>query len=211
MTAEERTEQVLDVTLSLARRKGLSGLSIEAVAKAAGVTRPLVYTLFDDFNGLMDALAEREERRALEDLSHAIPTFPGEDDPDDVLERGVRLFLEAVRAQPDRWYLILLPPDGTPEQLKARIERNRAAILGQLSELVTWGVARRGGPHDIDTELLAHTILTLAQDGARLVLTHPRRYTTERIVAFTAATLSLIPRGEPDMHVPAPSFPSIGA
>jgi AcrR family transcriptional regulator len=211
MTAEERTEQVLDVTLALARRKGLSGLSIEAVAKAAGITRPLVYTLFDDFDGLMDALIEREVYRALEDLSRAIPVFPGEDDPDEVLERGVRIFLEAVRAQPDRWYLILLPPDGTPERLKQRIERNRAAILGQLCELVAWGVRRRGGPHGIDTELLAHTILTLAQDGARLVLTHPRRYTTDRIVGFTQAALALVPRGEPDLSVPAPSFPSIGA
>src|SRR3954447_14597080 len=155
MTAEGRTEQVLDITLSLARRKGLSGLSIEAVAKEAGVTRPLVYTLFDDFDGLLDALIEREEVRALEDLSHAIPVFPGADDPDDILERGVRAFLEAVKTQPDRWYLILLPPDGTPERLKLRIERNRAAILGQLEELVAWGVRRRGGPHGIDTELLA--------------------------------------------------------
>lgn len=211
MTAEERTEQVLDVTLSLARKKGLSGLSIEAVAKAAGVTRPLVYTLFDDFDGLLDALIDREEGRALEDLSRAIPTFPGEDDPDAVLERGVTHFVEAVQAQPDRWYLILLPPEGSPERLKARIERNREAILTQLAELVEWGVKRRGGPYGIDTELLAHTILTLAQDAARMMLTQPKRYTPERIAGFTVAALALLPRGEPDLTAPAPSFPAIGA
>jgi AcrR family transcriptional regulator len=211
MSSEERTEQILDITLALARKRGLSGLSIEAVAKAAGVTRPLVYSLFGDFDGLLDALIEREEGLALADLAVAIPDFPGEDDPDEVLERGVGLFLEAVQAQPDRWYLILLPPDGTPERLRLRIERNRAAILGQLEQLVAWGVRRRGGPHGIDTELLARLILTLAQDSARLVLTHPRKYDTGRILEFTAAALKLIPRGEPDFEAPAPTLPGIRA
>jgi AcrR family transcriptional regulator len=211
MSSEERSAQLLDVTLALAHSKGLSGLSIEAVAGAAGVTRPLVYSLFGDFDGLLDALIEREEQRALADLARAIPVFPGDDHPDELLERGVRLFLEAVRAEPDRWYLILLPPDATPERLRLRIERNRAAILRQLEELVAWGVRRRGGPHGIDTELLARTILTLAQDAARLVLTAPRKYANERIVSFTVAALALLERGEPDLDMPAPTLPGIGA
>jgi hypothetical protein len=101
--------------------------------------------------------------------------------------------MEAVRAHPDRWHLILLPPEGTPARLRARIERNRSAILAQLEELVAWGLDRRGGP-DLDPELTARMILTLAQDAARLVLTDPRAYTTERVAGFTATALRLLDR-----------------
>ena len=195
MTAEDRREQILDVTLREIRARGMQGLSVEAVAKAAGVTRPLVYTLFDDLNGLLDALAQREEPRALADVQAAIPSDRESADPDELLTRGVALFVEAVRAQPDRWHLILLPPDGTPAGLQERIERNRAAILAQLEDLVAWGIRRRGGP-ELDPELTARMILTLAQDAARLVLADPRAYTTERIAGFTAAALRLLARPE---------------
>src|SRR4051794_27309438 len=157
MSAEERREQLLDVTLRLSRERGMQGVSIDAVAKAAGVTRPLVYTAFRDLDGLLDALAEREEPRALADVQAAIPSRLEEADPDELLTRGVTLFMEAVHAHPDRWHLILLPPDGTPERLRARIERNRSAILAQLEELVAWGLGRRGGP-DLDAELTARMI-----------------------------------------------------
>src|SRR3954454_306231 len=127
MTAEDRREQILDVTLREIRARGMQGLSIEAVAKAAGVPPPLVYTLFDDLEGLLDALAAREEPSALADVQAAIPADREAAKPDELLTRGVTLFVEAVRAQPDRWHLILLPPDGTPAGLQERIERNRAA------------------------------------------------------------------------------------
>jgi AcrR family transcriptional regulator len=195
MTAEDRREQILDITLREIRARGMQGLSIEAVAKGAGVTRPLVYTLFDDLDGLLDALAEREEPRALADVQAAIPTDLEAADPDALLTQGVALFVEAVRAQPDRWHLILLPPDGTPAGLHQRIERNRAAILAQLELLVAWGLRRRGGP-DLDPELTARMILTLAQDAARLVLADPRAYSTERIAGFTTAAMALLDRPE---------------
>ena len=146
MRAEDRREQLLDVALRVARERGMQGLSVEAVAKEAGVTRPLVYTAFADLDGLLDALVDREEPLALADVQAAIPADLAGADPDDLLVRGVTLFMEAVREHPDRWHLILLPPDGTPARLRARIEANRAAILGQLEELVAWGLERAAAP-----------------------------------------------------------------
>jgi len=191
MTAEERREQVLDVTLALARTDGMHGLTMEAVARAAGVTRPLVYGIFGDLDGLLDALSDRERDRALADLAGALPATIPDEDPDAVLTRGVRVFADAVRAHPDRWHLILLPPDGTPARMRERIERTRAEVLGRLEALVRWALERRGGP-DVDPELLARLILTLAQDAARLVLADPAAYPTARIEAFTAAALAAL-------------------
>jgi AcrR family transcriptional regulator len=197
MPPQERREQLLDVTLALARRDGMQGLSIERVAREAGVTRPVVYGIFDDLDGLLDALAAREEPRALADVAAAIPDDPAAHDPDEILVRSVRLFLGAVTAQPDRWHLILLPPEGTPAHLRERIEKNREAILGELEALVAWGLRRRGGPH-LDAELMARMILTLAEDAARMLLSEPGTTTLEEVAAFTAAALTALERAEPD-------------
>jgi AcrR family transcriptional regulator len=203
MSPGERREQLLDVTLALARREGMQGLSIERVAREAGVTRPVVYGVFDDLDGLLDALAEREEPRALADVAAAIPGDPAAHHPDEVLVQSVRLFLAAVTAQPDRWHLILQPPDGTPARLRERIESNREAILAELEALVAWGLRRRGGP-ELDTELMARMILTLAEDAARMLLQEPGTTDPEQIAAFTAAALAALEHGEPD---PAASVP----
>src|SRR3954451_20123648 len=203
MSPRERPEQLLDLTLVLARREGMQGLSIERVAREAGVTRPVVYGVFDDLDGLLDALAAREEPRALADVAAAIPGDPAAQHPDEVLVESVRLFLAAVAAQPDRWHLILLPPEGTPARLRERIEKNRDAILGELEALVTWGLRRRGGP-ELDAELMARMILTLAEDAARMLLQEPGTTSPEQIAAFTAAALAALEHGEPD---PTASLP----
>ena len=41
-------------------RDGFHAVSIEAVAREAGITRPIVYGHFDDLGGLLEALVERE-------------------------------------------------------------------------------------------------------------------------------------------------------
>src|SRR4051812_24710301 len=71
MSAEQRREQLLDVTKQLAFDRGFHAVSIEAVAREAGISRPIVYGHFTDLSGLLEALVERETARALGPL--AIP------------------------------------------------------------------------------------------------------------------------------------------
>src|SRR3954471_18950282 len=164
MRAADRREQLLDVTLLLVLERGFHAVTIEAVAQAAGVTRPIVYKQFQDLGGLLQALAEREEDRALSQLARAIPSIPGDRDPDDLVVSGIRLSLEAVQEAPETWRLILLPPEGVPAALVDRIERNRRTILRQLEKLVAWGLERRGGPKGLDAELFARLLLEMAED-----------------------------------------------
>ena len=53
MTGEQRREQLLDATKSIAGADGFHAISIEAVARRAGITRPIVYGHFDDLGGLL--------------------------------------------------------------------------------------------------------------------------------------------------------------
>ena len=74
MQAGERREQLLDATKTIVAERGFHAVSIEAVAREAGITRPIVYGHFNDLPGLLEALVERETARALGQLEHLPPT-----------------------------------------------------------------------------------------------------------------------------------------
>lgn len=191
---ETRRRQLLDAALELVDESGFEDLSVEAVARRAGVTRPMVYDQFGDLGGLLDALADREESRALAALADVVPAEPPEGQaPDDVLVQRLGALLEAVRAQPATWRLVLHPPDGSPEHLRERIEANRARIRVELEALLAWGVAERGGPEGIDVELLAHLLVHVAENAARLVLADPDGHPPQRLQRFARALLEAVP------------------
>jgi hypothetical protein len=53
----------------------------------------------------------------------------------------------------------------------------------------------RGSPVKPDAELLAHTLVTLAEMAARLVLTDPDRFEAERFVRGVHAAVGLVQPG----------------
>jgi AcrR family transcriptional regulator len=180
---EQRREQILDAALALVERDGYVGATMEAVAREAGVAKPVVYDAFATRPDLLRALLSREEERALEQLAAAIPA-PRDAEPRELLRDGLAAFFGAVLSEPRRWRLILLPAEGTSDVVRAHVERGRAEALGRLEQLVD-AVARSRG-EEIDVELTAHAILALGEHGARLVLTAPERFTPERVATFVA-------------------------
>jgi AcrR family transcriptional regulator len=191
LAPELRREQLLDAALSIAVEQGFHAVTIDRVARAADVTRPVVYALFADRHRLLDALLDREEGRALDALAPALPPVPaaGADvDPDELLVAGVTAYLTAVRDRPKTWRVILVPPEGAPAALQERVVAHRRLLLARLRELVVWGLGRRGGP-DIDVDLFARAVVTLAEGAARLVLADPDRWPVDRFVAFTRTLL----------------------
>ena len=194
LSPPERREQLLDVALGLIAEQGYEGITMEAVAREARIAKPVVYDLFGNRGRLLRALLEREEGRALEQLAGAIPVQPVDADPDALVVDGLVAFLRAVADNPDRWRLILLPVEGTPDQVRDHVERGRRAVLAQLESLVAWGLQRRGGPEGLDQELAARAILTLAEEAGRLVLTRPDRFPPERLGAFAAQLMSGLQR-----------------
>ena len=111
MTAAQRREQLLDVTKAIVVADGFHAVSIEAVARKAQITRPIVYSHFSDLGGLLEALVERESRRALSQLPDSYDDLPA----------ALTAYLEAVRSDPDTWRLVLMPPEGAPRLLHERI------------------------------------------------------------------------------------------
>ncbi|KJK52082.1 hypothetical protein UK23_04980 [Lentzea aerocolonigenes] len=182
---EQRREQLLDAALSLIPA-GFDSVTMESVAKQAQVTKPVLYDLFANRAELISALLEREAGRATEQVIAALPTDFATRSPDDAFADAVRVFVNAVVEAPDRWRLVLLPPEGTPHEFRAQVELVRAGVLAQIEDLAALGLKELGGLDDLDSDLLGHAMLALAEMSGRLVLTDPEKFTPDRLVAFVS-------------------------
>src|SRR4028118_673373 len=96
LTGPARREQILDAAKGLAGERGFHAVSIDAVARRAGITRPVVYGHFDDLTGLLRALVDREGERALTQLMGLVPKEADAAHPGAMLLGSLRAFLEAV-------------------------------------------------------------------------------------------------------------------
>jgi AcrR family transcriptional regulator len=179
MTAEQRREQLLDVTKELVGEQGFHGVSIEAVAKRAGISRPVVYGHFGDLQGLLEGMLEREGAGALRQLADVLPVDSGQADPPQALRSALRGYLEAVRADPVTWRLVLMPPEGAPRLLRDRINQGRDAVIAALAAYVERGGAP--GRESPDPDLTARLLSAVADESARLLLTDPDRYSIDRL------------------------------
>lgn len=178
---EVRRRQILDATMRVAEGQGFGKLTIDAVAREAGITRPVVYDLFGDMDGLLAATLADAEGRALAGIAGALPVLAGGGSPDAVLSGAMRQFLEAVRADPATWRLILLAPQSAPPALRARVDTNRAALADRIAEVADWWATSVGAGDGVDRRMLARIVIAVCEDMARLVLEHPRKYTPTRV------------------------------
>jgi AcrR family transcriptional regulator len=177
MSAPERREQLLDVTKAIVGEQGFHAVSIEAVARGAGITRPIVYDHFKDLGDLLTAMVARESARAVGQLTAALPRQLAEGaDPREGLLTAFRGYLEAVRADPVTWRLVLMPPEGAPEVLRERIARGRDAVVELLAEFVRPGLASPDPP------LTARMLSALSDEAARLMLTDAREWPIDRLM-----------------------------
>jgi AcrR family transcriptional regulator len=179
MTAEDRREQLLDATKAIAAHRGFHAVSIEAVAREAGITRPIVYGHFRDLSRLLEALVEREDERALSQLADVLTPPLDLPDPGERMVEAMRAYLEAVSADPNTWRLVLMPTEGAPASLHRQIDEGRDAIIGQLAGAV------RPGMDPPDAELTARMLSAFADEAARLHLRDPGRYPVQRLMDQT--------------------------
>jgi len=103
-------ERLLDAALTLFAEVGVDATSIEAICDRAGFTRGAFYSNFTDKAALVDALAAREQERAIDELRTAIEAGPWRSVPDgaDDLDRVAAVattLLDALTID-RRWSLV---------------------------------------------------------------------------------------------------------
>lgn len=92
--SSQRRQLLLDAAEQLLADGGSDALRLDALARAGGVTRPVVYHHFGDRDGLVVALLERHAERVKAHVAAALA--PGGSFEDD-LRAATRAYLEAAR------------------------------------------------------------------------------------------------------------------
>jgi AcrR family transcriptional regulator len=175
MRAEDRREQILDVTHEIVDAEGFHAATPMRIADAAGITRPVLYQQFGDLGGLFVALIDREAERAAAQFIDAIALPDDDADPDPFL-RAFDGALRAIDTHPATWRLFLLPPEGAPPELHQRVALSQDSVRRYLQhELI------RMFPDLPDPEYTARMIYATGRELLCLRLADPDQATTERL------------------------------
>ncbi|HKP89497.1 MAG TPA: helix-turn-helix domain-containing protein [Thermoleophilaceae bacterium] len=188
---EERREQLLDAALGLIDEQGFDRLTIEGVARRAGLAKTVVYDTFGSREELLRRLLTREQERALAALEASMPVPPLVEDPRQVLTEALTALLESVRKSPETWRLTLLPPEGTPPAVRKTVDRQRELLIRRVEPIVAWGLDRIGAGQ-LDTELATHSLVATCEQAIRLTLTDPDRFRARRLADFAADLVATI-------------------
>jgi AcrR family transcriptional regulator len=176
---ERRRPLVLDVALGLFLERGYEGTSMEVIARAAGVTKPVVYDCYPGKEELFKALLRREEERVLAQIGAALPVGAALDDPERTLVDGLTAFLEAVAASPESYRVILLGEGGANAAVQRRVRSGREQQVEAVARLARRWLEPRVAPErlDADARLVGHAVVSIGEAGARTLLSDPGEWT----------------------------------
>lgn len=103
----ELRDRILDAALKLLASEGRDAVTTRAVSDAAGVQPPILYRLFGDKRGLLDALAEYGFTAYLSQKQ----SLPLVDDPIEALRTGWDLHIDFGLTSPAIYLLMYAEPD----------------------------------------------------------------------------------------------------
>ncbi len=192
-------EQVLDAAHGLFAARGYAEVTMDEIAAAVGVTKPLLYTYFGNKERLYVACMERAGDALTETVTEAVAAT---DSPAQALAAGLRAFFSFLDSDRAAWAVLFdetLPIHGEVAEhvgaYRARILRFVAgSIRAQLPE-----PARRAAETEI--EALSAAVLGAAEALARWWLR------TEALSAEQAAEL-LIATVEPGLRARSGASPT---
>ncbi|MDV3127147.1 TetR/AcrR family transcriptional regulator [Mycobacterium sp. 21AC1] len=194
---EQRREQLLDAALRVLSNCQLHELSMEAVAEAAGVGKPLLYTVFHTRAELVTTLLTREHQQAMEQVRAAIPHDLSVAGPTRAYTATVSAFLNSVLDNPTRWRLVLTVPDSAPRDYRSALRNARSVIINQVEGLAKAGLALDPRLTRLDPILVGHTMLSFAEMLGRLAVNDPESYPRERLEQYANTAMTMF-TGLPD-------------
>jgi AcrR family transcriptional regulator len=178
MTAEDRHEQILDITHAIVDAEGFHAATLNRVATEAGVTRTVVYQQFGDLTGLFIALIDREAARAGAQFAEAIAAAQEPSEEDGAFGHSFAGVLRAADANPATWRLFLFPPQGAPPELHERLAQAQVVVRQYFTSVLL-----RINPGIPDPEYTARILNAAGDELLRLRLSDPDAATHERLLA----------------------------
>ena len=158
LSASARREQLLDVALQVFARQGYHGASMNDVADAAGVTKPVVYQHFDSKRELYLALLDEVGARLLTAISKATT---GATDGKNQTELGFRAYFRWVADDHDAFLLLFGSGARRDEEFNDAVRK----VTAQVAEAIKPLIATAIDPEHQRT--LAHGLVGLAEGVSR--------------------------------------------
>lgn len=158
LPASERREQLLHVALEVFAREGFHGASMNDVAEAAGVTKPVLYQHFDSKRDLYLALLEEVGNRLLTAISKATA---GAADGKSQTELGFLAYFRWVAEDHDLFRLLFGSGARRDDEFNDAVRKVTAIVAEAIAPLIA---------ADIDLEhqrTIAHALVGLAEGVSR--------------------------------------------
>jgi AcrR family transcriptional regulator len=159
LSKDERRTRILDAAAQVFADRGYEAATLDEIAEAAGISKPVIYDHFPSKKELHISLIESHGNALLEFMAERVGQAPT---PAAQLAAGLGGLLEFVERDPYSWRLIFQEPSAAdPEILAAHQEgqrRTTEAIAGFTA--ATPIVERPGDPvsREVTVELVAQMI-----------------------------------------------------
>jgi AcrR family transcriptional regulator len=171
-----REQQMLDAAVSVFSRRGYHMASMDEIAEAAGISKPMVYAYLGAKEGLFAACVRREADRL---LAAVVDVTVGADDlpPEELLWRGLRAFFGFVHEHRDGWTVLYRQARGEGGSLGTELDSIRGRVVDVVALLLVRAKDRHGSEHtsgtDADLRALAHALVGATESLAGWMLDNP--------------------------------------
>lgn len=177
----ERERQMLDAAVRTFARRGFRAASMDEVAEAAGVSKPLVYLYLNSKDDLFTACIRREADALAAAVRDAVdPAAP----PRDQLWSGLLGFFAHTAAHPDGWTVLYAQARTGGEPFAAEVAALRARIVDFTADLIAAACG------STDVAAYAHALVGAAESLAVWSATAPVPRPGARELASSLMTLA---------------------
>ncbi|HEY9338800.1 MAG TPA: TetR/AcrR family transcriptional regulator [Kribbella sp.] len=187
---ERRRPMILDAALEVFNAKGYAGTTMQSVADAAGVTKPVVYDSFANRDELLLALLAREEQHLVISIVSALPADPTVGTPEEHVLEGLTAFLTAVQKNPQSWRIVFGAQYGAAPVVSERVRAARAFLVESLRLTLLQSLPGVTDP-EANLPVLAELLASMTEACARMLVIDG----TTRSPAELARTVSQVVGG----------------
>lgn len=156
--AQFRERQIVDAAVTLMQTKGSHAVSMQAIAKSAGVSVGLLYKYFSDREQIVLAAITL----VLDDFRLRVPAaIQNADDP---VDRIIAAFTEFCRVVDDHRQAVVLTYQSSRSLSRSGLQSIQSQELATLQPLidVVDEAAKTGDLREVDAGTLGHDLMTLA-------------------------------------------------
>ncbi|TDO44155.1 TetR family transcriptional regulator [Kribbella sp. VKM Ac-2527] len=165
---ERRRPLILDAALEVFDQRGYAGTTMQAVADAAGVTKPVVYDSFANRDELLLALLAREEQHLVLSIMAALPADPTVGTPEEHVLDGLTAFLETAAKTPHSWRIVFGAQYGAAPAVAERVRAARAFLVEGLRLTLLKSLPGVTDP-DANLPVLAEMLASMTESCARML------------------------------------------